>query len=225
MNGTVWAFGDSFTKGICEEEGSIGRTVESPYAKIIANKLEMSYINKARELMSFQDIFATITKHLQYIKKGDIVIAGTTSLYRIMYPAPYEYVKDYHGTEDSGEYSLTGLNIPAIEVIKTNYKYLKGFNEKFMQRFFIDWWENIVLPNEDAFHKFYDDYYKNWCSYFTSIEVPFYWWDNMWTYFPYAEKCECGHWTQNFHNEFANKLLSFMEDNKSGKLPDYGNIH
>ena len=221
MSGTVWTFGDSFTKGICEEGGSSGRTVESPYAKTIADKLEMSYINKAREIMSFQDIFATITKHLQYIKKGDIVIAGTTSLYRIMYPAPYSYVKDYHGTEDTHEWSLSGVNLPAMELDTNYYPLVNGFDKKFMQRFFIDWWEKIVQPNEDAFNKFYDDYYKNWCSYFTSIEVPFYWWDNMWTYYPYPEKCECGHWTQNFHDIFADKLLSFMQENSSGKLPDF----
>jgi len=219
MNGTVWAFGDSFTRGCCVGGPIDGNYLEQPYVKIIAEKLQMKCNNKAREIMTFTDIFATITKHLQYIKKGDIVIAGPTSLFRIMYPTDYEYVQDYHGTEDTGEESLTGLNLPSIESA-AHFINAKNVDRKKLKMFLIDWWENIVQPNEDAFNKFYSDYYTNWCSYFTSIGVPFYWWDNVWVHHRTKLRCKCGHWNQEYHFEFANILLTFMKDNPYGKLPN-----
>lgn len=216
----VWGFGDSFTQGCFE-----GDFIKYPYVNIISHYLNQECTNKARYGMAFEDINATITKHLQYIRKGDTVIVGGTIIDRIMFPVPYNQIAEYHGTEPNGEFSLTGVNYTTLSYFFDKWgigeKKMKEmgfeFNQREYSRLIFDYQNLLKEPFYNAYIRFYDDWMKHWEAYFKSIGVPFYWWYyTWWKVAPEENVGKCGHWDQTYHEEFAKLLFTFMENNSSG---------
>jgi len=119
----LWVFGDSFSQG-CYEGGYI-----RAYGSHIGKKLGEKYRCRARYGMSFEDINATITKHLWQVKKGDTVIVGGTIIDRIMFPVPYHQIEPYHGTYPHGDFSLTGINYTTLSYFFDEW----GIGEKKMK--------------------------------------------------------------------------------------------
>lgn len=215
----LWVFGDSFSQG-CYEGGYI-----RAYGSHIAEKLDQEYRCRARYGMSFEDINATITKHLCLIKSGDTVIVGGTVIDRIMFPVPYDQIAAYHGTNPHGNFSLTGINYTTLDFFfnawgvgddtmkQMGYKYKKGD----YSRLIFDYTNLLKDPFRDAYIRFYNDWFNHWRTYFKTIDVPFYWWDyGWWSKAPKENIGKCGHWDKVYHEKFANLLFTFMESNSSG---------
>jgi len=218
----VWGFGDSFTQGCFE-----GNYLEENYLSIIGAYLNEEVSNKARYGMAFEDINATITKHLQYIKKGDTVIVGGTIIDRIMFPVPYNQIAEYHGTEPEEGFSLTGVNYTTLSYFFESYDIgvdkMKSMGFHFSQaeysRLIYDYQHMLKNPHYSAYIRFYDDMFRHWEAYFKTISVPFYWWKyNWWKAAPEENIGSCGHWDESYHKTFADILFTFMQNNNSGCL-------
>ena len=218
----LYGFGDSFTHGCYE-----GKFIDNTYLKIIGERLGQKVINKARYGMSFEDINATITKHLQFIKEGDVVIVGGTILDRIMFPVPYEQISEYHGTEPAGKVSLTGVNYTTIDFFFDDWHIGEDkmkdmgfhFKKSDYSRLIHDYQYLLKHPHYPAYKRFYSDMFKHWEAYFKTISVPFYWWKyDWWHTAPKKHIGSCGHWDEYYHGVFADLLFTFMESSSSGCL-------
>ena len=216
----LYGFGDSFTQGCYE-----GILLSYPYGSILAKKLGEQYTNKARYGMSFEDINATITKHLQFIKKGDMVIVGGTTVNRIMFPVPYHQIAEYHGTYPPGVKSITGVNSPTLDFFFDDLHIRKdkmkemgyNFTKEEYGKLIADYTHLLKGPFHDTYMRFYEDWFKHWEAYFTVIGVPFYWWHcTWWNKAPKEHIGTCGHWDQEYHEEFADMLYEFIQNNPSG---------
>ena len=225
----LFGFGDSFTQGCCD-----GGYVETPFLDIIGKKLDTQVKNCARWGMSFEDIMATITKHLTVIKKGDVVILGGTTVDRMMFPVPYEQVISYHGINSSkANMSVTGIgyntlnwffdskawNSSDTEVWNDNHQDFGYQDKESYIKLYFDQWNKLKRPFGHAFEGFFYDWVNHWESYFTGIGVRFYYWHhNWWNFVPEDKLCDCKHWTNEGHEQFAEIMWEVMLDNDNGEL-------
>lgn len=215
----VWTFGDSFTQG-CNADLP-GNFVDFTYGDIIASCLAQHHSKIAHYGSTMNDIFMAMTRYFTKISEDDIVILGCTTPIRIPFPTKHQYsFNNFHNRQ--GEYgTLTGLAAGHLDI---DGKYIKDhylphvtkeegarINEKV-----IEFHENIIRP----YRHHYEHYYKTWVMYWEDIfrerGTKFYWWTPELWYPNKKYQTSCQHWTQEYHEIFAKKLLEFI------KTTDYG---
>lgn len=239
----LFGFGDSFTQGVCD-----GGKVEQSFLQIIGKKLNMSVKNYAHWGFCMEDIMSTMTKHLKYIKEGDVVILGGTTIDRMLFPVHYDTIKHYHGRESTvSRKSVTGVSYPTIESFFESKQYKKIDREEWVDGdgsefadfirgldnpeefgykpkqvyldLFFNQWNNLKRPFHESFETFYSDWFEHWEDYFVSRNIRFYHWHNRWwRSVPKEMLCECKHWNDEGHKYFANIAWDYMDRYYSGEI-------
>ena len=228
-------FGDSFTAGVCG--GVMGTSdiqyIDKPYGHYVAEDLDQTYKIHGLPGACVNDIFVALTTRLAEIKKGDIVVFGSTAHGRVQIPGTHwershKFTVSHKGAfdhmDEEGRKTLvpwhTHLYWDALPKKEREEKLRETLPEYFggkLDRV----GDGLSVFVEDIIFRFiehYDAYYKDWFlglkTYFDSIGVQVLYWDSAWWNYiissiwklhniPNGTTCSCGHW-----DDLGNRLMA-----------------
>jgi len=234
----LWFFGDSFTHG----DGCLNhyiyhhkykKSIDGIYEKkiwveYVAEYLDFPFENYSISGNSNPFIINQLINNMTKFKKGDIVFISMTfpertilynKKYSKIFPASSDLILSNHYT-DYGKPKKKFNNI----FFKNKDKLINAF---------INYLVELRLPSINVWNSYYTNQFINFKNYFDNLGIRVYIWSSYdeFKYKRYENIKECTngnindiHWSFKGHFDFANDVISDLNENKFNKLKLTKNI-
>lgn len=213
---TIFSFGDSFAQGICKDENS--GLVDLNYTELLGYHFNSQYYNFGVIAYSYSDIFRQMTLNLHRIRPNDIVLLAGTSPIRLNIPM---YTFDKNGTTHGMPAGMItanqGKERVAKDIIEFYNKNLSLEDARNMSDALYRFFMYICLDHQQAFKNHWDWYIEGYIKFFKQHNIKFYYWSKTeWEVNASKYKCSCGHWNNEYHKVFAQKLIRLIKKKPKG---------